>query len=180
MLLKPGLYIFMLFIPLLTGCRSFTAHPWTQAAQFDSSRAVYIHPEKFSRVRAEREAEAIRMLETEPFILLLQKEYRELAKDVKTPEPDERVYLVRGVSWSRPPLFTMAAVNLDDRTLYVLQYTYNGEIYIPGHWESQASPLIVIVEGEISGVVPDAVWGGDWVMGRSFSEYAWSEYEITE
>lgn len=169
-----------LFLPafcILTfaGCRSFTEHPWTRKTQIDLSNLTYIHPERLTRVRPDQEPQAIRMLESQSHVLLHQFAYSELAKVDKPLKPNKQAYLVRGVSWSRPPWYSLVAMDKKEQTLYVLQYTYNLELYIPGNYQSEAYPLIVLLDEEIVEVVPDAVWGGDWIMGGLSSEYAWRE-----
>lgn len=88
---------------------------------------------------------------------------------------NETPYLVRGVSWSQPPLFSIVAYDRATLALHVQQYTYSGEIFIPGKRMSSASPMIVILSGHLEAVFPDAILGGDRIAGLSYSEKAWRE-----
>ena len=53
---------------------------------------------------------------------------------------------------------------------------YNGEMYIPGKYESFANPAITLIPKEPNDVIPNAIWGGDRIMGGLFRPYAWKEY----
>jgi len=178
--------ILLLIVTIASGCQSFHAHPWTTNIKvdygnwfvvFDNPNIEYVSPESLSRVNNANEADAIYQLEADQFLQLSEEDYIRLSQNPKQLKDGEISYLVRGVSWSKPPQFSLVTFDRTTGTLYVIQYTYNGEIFIPGQYESSPNPVIVVLDSKISQVVPDAVRGGDWIMGRAgwSSDKAWKE-----
>ena len=181
-----NILIFLLVLIIISGCQSFCPHPWTTTIKvkygnwfevFDNPNIEYISLENLSRVKDADQADAIRRLESDQYLRLSKEEYIQLSQNPKQLKGNEIPFLVRGVSWSKPPLFSLVTLDRSNGTLYAIQYTYNGEIYIPGKYESIPNPIIAVLDVQVSQVIPDAVWGGDWIMGRAgwSSDKAWKE-----
>ncbi len=148
------------------GCVRYTPHPWAQEFEFEDQDVEFVAPAKLTGVRCERQVDAIDMLERGTFLRLTAEEYAALSRDPIELADDERPYLVRGVSWSEPPMFSIVAVDHERRVLYVTQYTHNWEMAWPGlHWKMRPRPVIVVLEQEIGDAMTRAVIGGDMVLG---------------
>lgn len=157
-----------------SGCISYQPHGWTRS-QTRAPGIQQLSPEKLSAVRTEEVREAIRLLEHVDSVLLDDASVKRFARHRIRKSLGEGVFLVRGVSWSTPPLFREVYFDKATRTIYVDSYTYNGEIFIPGRRLSAPSPIIVCLEVAASTVVPTATIGGDRIAARSLRKQAWRE-----
>lgn len=159
-------------------CQRYTVHPWHGDAGFDREAVQFVAPAKLSRVREELEDDAIRQLTEVPFVRLSPASFASLSDEPKALADHEIAYLLRGVTWSRPPMFSVVALNAAQGVLHVVQYDYSGELLIPFMvHESVAYPVIAILDREIVDVRSGAVTGGDAAMRWQsvYGEYAWVE-----
>lgn len=162
-----------------TGCVQYTPHPWSQDFDFYSSEVEFVSPAKLSRVREELQVGAIERLDQHTFLRLTVDEYRSLSRSPIELHDNEIPYLVRGVSWSRPPWFSIVAMDRGKKILFVIQYTTNFELAWPGlHWRMEPNPVIAVVDQEIDETLTRAVIGGDRIMGTKmhYGEKAWDEW----
>jgi len=105
---------------------------------------------------------------------LTREEYAALARNPIELGDNDIPYLVRGVTWSEPPDFSIVAVDREQKILYVTRYTYNFEILLPGmHWKMAPRPTIAVLQQEIDGAMPRAMVGGDVIM---FFYYRYNQY----
>jgi len=83
--------------------------------------------------------------------------------------PGESIYLLRGVSWGRhPPHFRKVYVEHATRMVYVVGYTWGGEVLVPfREIRSVASPVIASLPFVPMRVMPKAVLGGDAVFAQA-------------
>lgn len=169
------LRLFILSFTLFTSsCISYQPHVWTRSQPREPS-IQQLSIEKLAGVSAEELPQAIQLLEHAEYVLLDDTSVKRFAKHRIHKSAGENIFLVRGVSWSRPPLFREVYFDETTRTIYVDSYTYNGEIFIPGKRYSEPSPIIVCITFTPSAVFPTAIIGGDRIAGRSFHKEAWRE-----
>ena len=149
---------------LLSSCASHTAHPWAKARE-PRSKSCEVSPKKITNVKTEEIAFAASLLSDREFVSLEKSILTKISdRQLKSSESDS-AFLIRGVSWSQPPLFRKVYVEADDKTVNVNSYTYNGEIFIPGNRSSVQSPVIVLLPFTPTNAYCDAVIGGDRIMG---------------
>lgn len=161
-------------VALAGGCITYVPHAWTRS-QSREPGARLLSTMKLSSVRKEKMARAIQLLENAEFVSLDDESAKQFAKQKVQRSPGEAIFLIRGVSWSRPPLFREIYVDEATRTIYVDSYTYNGEIFIPGKSFSEPSPIIACLRFTPSAVIPNAIIGGDRIAGRSLRKDVWRE-----
>lgn len=169
----------LLIALFLGGCVRYTPHPWSQGFEFNDQNAEFVSAAKLSRVLAEQEADAIKRLDQQSFLRLTTKEYEVLSQNPIGLEKNEIAYLVRGVSWDRPPLFSIVAMEREKKILYVIQYTHNFEMALPGmHWKMEPHPVIAVVDQKVGEVLTRAVIGGDHMMRIKtyYGEKVWDEW----
>ncbi len=149
----------------LGGCVRYTPHPWSQAFEFEDGHVEFVAPTRIIDIQCERRIEAVERLEQVSFVRLTPEEYVGLARGPIKLLDDDIPYLVRGVTWSEPPEFSIVAVDREQRILYVTRYTYNFEFLWPGlHWKMTPRPFIVVIEQDIDDAMPRAMVGGDMIM----------------
>lgn len=161
------------------GCVRYTPHPWSQTFEFVPSDVEFVSPEKLSRVQKAQEADAIKRLDQHTFLRLTAKEYRTLSRSPIELQDSNVPYLVRGVSWSEPPWFSIVAMDREKKILFVIQYTTNFELAWPSlHWRMRPYPVIAVLDREIEKALAQAVIGGDRIMGDKmyYGEKAWDEW----
>ena len=170
----------VLIVLALGGCVRYTPHPWSQEFEFDDADVEFVTPTRIIDIQCERRAEAIERLEQVSFVRLTPEEYAAISNDPMELADDDIPYLVRGVPWSEPPMFSIVAVDRDQRILYVTQYTHNFEMAWPGlHWKMRPRPVIVVLKQEIGRAMTRGIIGGDRVLGLwlRYGEF-WSERGI--
>jgi len=156
------------------GCVRYTPHPWSQTFEFDEEHVEFVAPARLADIRCERQTDAMARLKSDAFVRLTAKEYDALARDPIELADDDIPYLVRGVTWSEPPDFSIVAVGREQKVLYVTRYTYNFEFFWPGlHWKMAPRPAIAVLQREIHGAMPRAMVGGDAIM---FFYYRYKQY----
>jgi hypothetical protein len=80
-----------------------------------------------------------------------------------------QAHLVRGVSFSSHPAYTIARFDADSGRLLVQQYTWDGEMLMPFRWVSEPNALVVFLPRSLERIYPDAILGGDWIFrGRDW------------
>ena len=85
-------------------------------------------------------------------------------------ESNAQPYLIRGVLFSSPPLFTVVRYDAATARLLVQQFTYDGEMLMPFRWVAEPNALVVFLPRPPEHVYPDAVLGGDWIArGRQWN-----------
>lgn len=172
-----GMTLRLLVLSLIVwavGCVSYQPHAWTRS-QARAPTAEQLPAGKLSGVRITEIAAAVRLLEDVEYVPLDDAAVKRFAKNEIHKSPGEIVFLVRGVSWSAPPLFREIYFDTETRTLYVDSYTYNGEIFIPGKRLSLASPIIVCLGFSPVAIVPNATIGGDRIVARFVRREGWRE-----
>ena len=118
----------------------------------------------YVRVLDSRREEAVALLQERPFLRLDPPQVAAFAPDLPVPSDHEaRPYLVRGVLYSSPPLFTILRFDAATARLLVQQYTYNGEMLMPFGWVAEPNALVVFLPRPPEHIYPDAVLGGDWI-----------------
>jgi hypothetical protein len=161
---------------MLLGCRSFEAHPWTVDST-PPEEAGFVRSDLLSRVNESQLTEAIKLLKDNSFIKLTEEQYQHFSSDPKKIPADYKPFLARGVSWGNPPMCTLVYYDMQTNHLHIDQYTYNLEIYIPGKYKSLPNPMIFLAEKEPVKIIPNAIWGGDRIVGLLTHPYAWKEWE---
>lgn len=170
--------ILAVIVLLVTGCAQYSPHPWTTSARFDLDKVQFVAPENLSRVKANRENRAVLQLADTSFVRLSAIMFADFSDNTRALEDGEIAYLVRGVTWFRPPSFSVVALDAARGELYVVQYAGTGELMIPfGKHESVAYPIIGIMDREIVNVHSGAVTGGDsiWRWRSVYGDNAWDE-----
>ncbi len=120
-------------------------------------------------VRDTELSSAVARLAKVDYIELTEADMRRFAKRLIEPSDGERIYLVRGISWvNHPPQFRKVYTDESRNALYVVGYTWGGEILTPFKKHvSVASPVIVSITFTPSVVIPKAVIGGDTVLAHA-------------
>lgn len=70
-------------------------------------------------------------------------------------------YLIRGVSFSTRPDFTVVRFDAPTGRLLIQQATYDGEILMPGRWVAEPNALVVLLPSAPEHVYPQPLLGGD-------------------
>jgi hypothetical protein len=164
----------------LAGCRSFSPHPWTRdqpswTAVEKRGEVEYVRANNLTRVKPEFYAKAVAMLATVSAVRLPPEQLQTLATDPSSRGPGLTPFLLRGVTWTNPPLYTIVYWKRDGTSICIEQYSWDGEIYVPGHFASVAKPVIAFLDREPTAVFPRAILGGDRIMTEMAAPYAWGE-----
>ena len=160
--------VLIVLILAVAGCASYEPHVWSRPEKPESS----VKPIAADRLRGVRDTElsyAVTLLANVDYIELTEEDVKRLAKGSIEPSDSEKIYLVRGVSWlNHPPHFRKVYIDESTKALYVVGYTWGGEILIPFQKRvSVASPVIVSIMFTPSVVIPKAVIGGDTVFAHA-------------
>jgi hypothetical protein len=125
----------------------------------------------YVRIIDSRRADAVALLQEHAFVQLEASQFAEFAPALQVPsERGAQPYLVRGVSFSSPPLYTIVRHDLATGRLLVQQFTYDGEMLMPFRWVAEPNALVVILPRPPEHVYSDAVLGGDWIArGRQWN-----------
>jgi len=173
--------ILFLVCVFLSGCQSFEYHPWQEnKSRFtptDITNRDYVTPDNLFRPTKNQSAAAIELLQDCSQVKLSPDEFKKLTGTELAASKTNAPYLIRGVTWGVPHSYSLVYFSRATDVLYIEQYTYNGELYIPGKYESVAHPVIAILSKEPNDIVPNAIWGGDWIMRGLFSPHSWKEFE---
>src|SRR5262249_11318386 len=121
----------------------------------------------YVRVPDPKRADAVALLQEHPFVQLDSSQLSVFAPSLSasTGQP----HLVRGVSFSSHPVFTIVRFDGDSGRLLVQQFTWDGEMLMPFRWIAEPSPVVVLLPRVPQHIYPDAVLGGDWIFrGRDW------------
>jgi hypothetical protein len=155
------------FSLLAAGCATYEPHIWTRPEPLSVS-ATPVPVEKLSGVRDAELEYAVALLENAEYVELSATDATRLAKNTPAAAPGERMFLLRGLSWNNhPPHFRKVYAD-STKAVYVVGYTWNGEILIPFQKRSSvASPVIASLAFVPTAVIPKAVLGGDGVFAHA-------------
>jgi hypothetical protein len=126
---------------------------------------------QYVRVPDSKREDAVALLKDRPFIHLGPSQLAAFAPDVSvSSEGEAQPYLVRGVLFSSPPLFTVVRFDTAKARLLVQQFTYNGEMLMPFRWVAEPNAVVVFLSRSPEHIYSDAVLGGDWIFrGRQWN-----------
>jgi hypothetical protein len=163
--MRTFLFVFSL---LAAGCATYEPHVWTRPETLSAS-AMPIPVEKLSGINDTELEPATALLENTEYVELSATEATRLAKITPEAAPGERMFLLRGLSWdNHPPHFRKVYVEHSTKAVYVVGYSWNGEILIPFRKRSSvASPVIASLAFVPNTVIPKAVLGGDAVFAHA-------------
>ena len=155
---------------LLAGCLAPPKrHAW-QISREDMSQVQgadtwpQLSTNDYVRVPDSERSYAVALLREHAFVRLDPSQLALLAPDFPVrSDRTEQPYLVRGVLYSSPPLYTIVRFDPATTRLLVQQFTYNGEMVMPFRWVAQPNALVVFLRRPPEHVYPDAVLGGDWI-----------------
>jgi len=177
--------LLILFVFLLIGCSQVSPHPYKWQIrgdafgfQMNTVNWTLIKENHLGRVACEfKETEVQKLAEKECIEISLDEAMRICPKHHFKDFEGLTPYLIRGVSYSEYPTFSIVKINKDLGWVYVYQATYNGEIYIPGvKYVSQPSPIVVFLSMKPQKIYSAADVGGDMILGRvNLNEVWWSK-----
>jgi hypothetical protein len=122
----------------------------------------------YVRVPDSKREYAVALLQDHSFVQLDASQLSVFAPDLSI--PTGQPHLVRGLSFSSHPDFTVVRFDAETGRLLVQQFTYNGEMVMPFRWAADPNALVVFLPRAPERVYPDAVLGGDGIFrGRNSS-----------
>jgi hypothetical protein len=153
---------------LLTGCLAPPKrHAWQITRQeFPELRESAAWPQlstnDYVRVPDSQRQNAVALLQEHPFIQLGASQLSVFAPGLaaRAGQP----YLVRGVSFSSRPDFTVLRFDTATGRLLVQQFTWNGEMLMPFRWVAEPNALVVFLPRSPEHIYPDAILGGDSIF----------------
>ena len=158
-------------LPSLTGCLAPPKpHPWE--AKFKDSPGftpattwTILSTNFYVRVIDTQRTQAVAMLKDVSFVALEPSQVATLAPQFNAPtNPALRPYLVRGASYSIPPMYTVLQFDDAGSNLSVEQYTYNGEMLMPFRWVAEPDAIVTFLPRAPEHVFPGAMLGGDVIF----------------
>jgi len=148
-------------------------HAWQitreDAAQIQGAATwALVSTNDYVRVLDAKRADAVALLQKHAFVQLDSSQLSIFAPSLTS--GTGQAYLVRGVLFSSPPLFTIIRFDPVTARLLVQQFTYDGEMMMPFRWVAEPNALVIFLPRSPGNVFPDAVLGGDWIArGRQWS-----------
>ena len=122
----------------------------------------------YVRVPDSKRADAVTLLQNHAFVLLDVSQLSVFAPtfSARSGQP----YLVRGVSFSSHPAYSIVRFDPATGHLLIQQFTYDGEVLMPFRWVAEPNALVVFLPRAPEHIYPDAVLGGDWIFrGRKWN-----------
>ncbi len=153
---------------LLAGCFAPPKrHVWQisreDSAQIQGSAAwPQLSTNDYVRVPDALRTNAVALLQEHSFVQLDASQLSVFAPGLST--RTGQPYLVRGVSFSTRPYYTIVRSDADGGRLLVQQFTWDGEMLMPFRWVSQPNALVVFLPHSPEHIYPDAILGGDWIF----------------
>jgi hypothetical protein len=128
--------------------------------------------DQYARVPDATCSNAVALLQDTAFIHL---DSLQLASFAPTLHPQSgqelQPYMVRGVSFTSRPSYTVVRFDATAARLLVQQVSYDGEMLMPFRWEAGPNALVVFLPRVPEHIYPDAVLGGDWIFrGKKWSD----------
>lgn len=120
---------------------------------------------QYARVPETTRSNAVALLQDTPFVRLDPTQLAAFAPALRPAAGQElQPYLVRGVSYSPRPTYTVVRFDPTGASLLVQQVSWDGEMLMPFRWVAEPNALVVFLPREPDRIYPDAVLGGDWVF----------------
>ena len=154
---------------IFTGC-SAPHHPWEvtreEAKQVKGfASALALSTNDYVRVPELQTPAAVALLQDVPFVHLDPSQVSVFAPSLPVAgRQDLQPYLVRGLSFSTHPVYTLVKFDAVTGGLFVKQATYNGEILMPYRGSEEPNALVVMLPRAPEHVYPWSVMGGDGVF----------------
>ena len=167
-------------IPLLLVAGCFAPpkrHAWqVPPADFPKLQGAETWPQlstnQYARVPDSTCSNAITLLQDTSFIRL---DFMQTASFAPTLHLDSRQnfqpYLIRGVSFTSHPSYTVVRFDTTGARLLIQQVSYDGEMLMPFRWVAEPNAFVVLLPQAPDHIYPDAVLGGDWIFrGKKWSD----------
>lgn len=158
---------------LLAGCLAPPKrHAWQapddELPEFrDSASWPQLSTNDYVRVSDSKIAEAVALLQDHPCVQLESSQLSSFAPDLSNHAG--LPLLVRGVSFSTKPAYTILRFDAATECLLIQQFTYDSETMMPFRWVSGPNAFVVFLPRAPEHVYPDAVLGGDSIFrGRDW------------
>jgi len=176
-------FVVLVLLIGVMGCQQVSRerHPWQSRGDafsfaVDTVRWPSIERRCLGRVAAEhvaeacdllREAEAVEIPPAQASLFCPAAQF-----DFAGPS---KPFLIRGVSYGRPA-YTVARMDKESGWLYLLQATWDGEMYIPGiRFRPAPAPIVVLLGSRPVKVVSAAMVGGDWIFRGVDRQKTWAQ-----
>ena len=159
---------------LLAGCLAppkrhawqITREDWPHVR--DSDAWPQLSTNDYVRVPDSKREDAVTLLQNHAFVPLDVSQISVFAPGFSA-RPGQP-YLVRGVSFSSHPDYSIVRFDAATGRLLVQQFTYDGEVMMPFRWVAEPNALVVFLPRAPEHIYPDAVLGGDWIFrGRKWN-----------
>lgn len=154
---------------LLAGCLAPPKrHAWQiSKEELTQIRDVESWPQlstnNYARVPDSRTEDAVALLQNQAFLPLNASQLSAFAPSLSG-HPGTKPYLVRGVSYSSRPVYTIVRFESSTGTLFVQQATYNGEMVMPFRWMAEPNALVVLLSRAPEQIYSHPLLGGDWIF----------------
>lgn len=152
-------------------------HAWQIArADFPALQGAETWPRlptnQYARVPDAACSNAVALLQETPFVHLDLLQLASFAPALRPPSGQElEPYMVRGVSFTSRPSYTVVRFDATGARLLVQQMSYDGEMLMPFRWVAEPNALVVFLPRVPEHIYTDAVLGGDWIFrGKKWSE----------